>query len=202
MTEEEFRTGIKADGTWLMQEQVSLLASDVTAIRGICEQGTQAHGDEFYGRILNILDGKGDDWSPGDRLNDLGQTPLAAAEMAALAADHDAIAEAPTGTFHGQPYYDPPLVVPTAPASGATEVARAAEAAAVAFDNVGNVAPAPEVAPTSDLGGELAKGPAERMAPLPQEGRAQSNAGKFDCTCLSWNGSNGLCPVHGVHRNG
>ena len=198
-------------------EFISYPASDIQAIRGLLEEGTQAHGDEFYGRILNILDGKGDDWHPGHE---------------------EESGPAPVGTYHGQPVYDPrpaipaegidpedprrhhadtvtlttgdvattepglvrdsfdpdgdndggemlvhaepskpPLIVEAETASGSEAVARAAEASAQAFDNLSNVGkPEPEV-PTSDLGGELAKSPAARSHPLPQESMAQEHRG-------------------------
>lgn len=74
----------------------------------------------------------------------------------------------------------PTAIVEAEAASGPEAVNRAAEASAAAFDavkNVGNDAPP---ASTSDLGGELAKAPAARAHPLPQENMAQSNAGKRD----------------------
>lgn len=171
------RAGIRIDHVGV--EMIGFPASDIAAIRDLCEEGTQAHGDEFYGRILNLLDGKPDDWKPGP----FGgfQTEAERDNFEADTGTGAHAEEVQVGTFHGQPVFKPrPLIVETAPVSGAAAVARAAESAARAFDNVSNVEAPPPEPPTSDLGGELAKGPAERLALLPQEGRAKGNAGEFD----------------------
>jgi hypothetical protein len=74
-----------------------------------------------------------------------------------------------------------PLLKPTEPASGKEAVEHAAVEAAKAFravdlagHNVGKPEPLTEAKP------ELAKGPAARLHPLPQEKMAQSNNGKKD----------------------
>ena len=103
-----------------------------------------------------ILDENGGDYSPGDELG----IASGIAESGHLAT--------PLG------------IVEAATATGKLAVERAAASAAGVFGKLENVGkPEPEM-PTSDLGGELAKSPAERINPLPQEGMAQTNAGVRD----------------------
>lgn len=75
---------------------------------------------------------------------------------------------------------DPLLIKPSVPASGKLPVAKVAREANIAFGRLQNITPSEPEATTSDLGGELAKSPAARQHPLPQERMAQNNAGEFD----------------------
>lgn len=71
-----------------------------------------------------------------------------------------------------------PLIIENEGGSGKAAVERSAAQAATAFNNLANVGSGEPVEPTSDLGGELAKSPAARLHPLPDEKMAQANNGK------------------------
>lgn len=85
------------------------------------------------------------------------------------------------------------IIAEMPPVSGKEAVEAAAVSQAKAFENIAAVqANVGKPEPLTEANPELAKSPAARLHPLPQEKMAQSNNG---CTChLSWNN---LCPVHG-----
>lgn len=80
--------------------------------------------------------------------------------------------------MEAQARLETPLIIENEGGSGKAAVERAAAQSAAAFDAISNVGRGEPVEPTSDLGGELAKAPAARKHPLPQESMAQANNGK------------------------